>query len=1519
VSITRHHVEWLTLVPNSGPFLSLPVLAKAFPQGLDAYDAEHSRRLRLAFEEWDDDQSGKRPDRAIHRQWIKLVLSETLGFEELLTEGQAIPQTLRSEIAECGETLRPDWVVNDPTSKKARLLVQTYPRSQPLTKPVQASRWKVSPDTRMMQLLHDTGIRLGLVTNGDHWMLVNAPKNETTGYASWYSSLWFEEQLTLRAFRTLLGAERLFGVAPDETLESLLDRSAADQQDVTDQLGYQVRKAVEVLIQALDRADQDHGRKLLAGVDERVLYESALTVMMRLVFLFCAEERELLLLGDDLYDKNYAVSTLREQLREAADQHGEEILGLRHDAWPRLLTSFRAVYAGVKHDRMKLPAYGGSLFNPDRFPFLEGRLRDTNWKTTEATPLPVNNRTILHLLESLQLLEVKMPGGGKESRALSFRSLDIEQIGHVYEGLLDHTAKRATEPMLGLHGTRDKEPEVALAEIERLVCKGEKDLVLYLKDETGRSESALKKALKAEIDDQLASRFRTVCQDPQLWKRIQPLAGLVRLDTVDYPVVITKGSVFVTSGTDRRSSGTHYTPKSLTEPIVQYTLEPLVYIGPADGLPKEQWKLRSAKELLQLKICDMACGSGAFLVQVCRFLATRLLEAWDDIQRANPGKVRITPEGEPSTGRLGEMLIPDDQDERLTYALRIVAQRCIYGVDKNPIAVEMAKLSLWLLTLAKDKPFEFLDHAIRCGDSLVGIHNLDQLRKFNLEGTGEDNNLFLQFLDPKIREAISLRRQITEIQANTVEDVDAQDSLLREANEKIERLKSAADFLIAAEFRAGSADVKVAARDDAGIKVAILFNDSDLSIFRREAQDALAGQATFHWCLEFPEVMVERGGFNALVGNPPFMGGQIITNTLGNAYRAYLVASIAQRRKGSADLCSYFLLRALGLGSASACFGFIATNTIAEGETRLVGLDQLVERGASLYSATPTQLWPGDANLIVSLLWFARKWSGTTRLNGSLVARISTELTAVLEQTGVPNRLRSNRGWAFKGSSIQGSGFLLAPSEAEALIRLDPKYADILFPYLIGEEVANHPEGHAGRWAINFFDWQRCKAEEYPECFRIVMERVKPQREKLGSRNTIGLRRAQFWWRYDAQASDMYEAISGLKNVWAAAAVSKYVSIIKQPVRQVFSHNVVVFPTESYAMLAVLASAHHVSWVMKYSSSFNTSLRYTVADGFDTYPFPPQLPIKSDAEAFGAWRTLATLGASVDSERKRIMLQNQEGLTKTYNRLHNADENSAPIEKLRQLHTEMDNAVSAAYGWTNLDLNHGFYDTKQGVRYTISESARREVLARLLSLNHERYSEELSKGLHEKKKGTAATKGRAKKDLAATRPTPSLFVDPSFPSTPRDKALCAVALQLVSASPGLPWNAYLDGIVLAVQSDICEQFLVGNDRQAFNKVANRAPAELKAALASAIPARDIRLTLLQNNAIQSASNNGVIVGSAFASVASLYPSLESSFIALVDKAAQRLRELQESAAPMDSDTRATVNRIHELSGSAVEA
>jgi hypothetical protein len=699
MSTAHHHTKWLSLVEISGPFLSMPVLLRVFPQGLDGIDPKKRQRLRLAFGEWEN----SRTDLAFHNAWIRFVLDEILELpEQVLTDK---PTDFLVHFSEYDEYLQPNLVIKNPAggiyeAGEPRLLVNYYPPEQHLERALPKSQWKASPATRMMELLRATGVPLGLVTNGEHWMLVHAPLGEASSYISWYASLWLEEPLTLRAFQSLLGVRRFFAVPQPDTLAVLFTESVQHQQEITDQLGLQVRRAVEILIRSLDQADKDWQRTLLQGIDTKILYESALTVMMRLVFLLFAEERRLLLLGNDMYDQHYAVSTLQAQLREVADEYGEEILERRYDAWSRLLATFRLIYGGVEHEDMRSLAYGGNLFNPDRYPFLEGRSFGTS--SRETKPLPIHNRTVLHLLEALQILEIQTPGGGKEARRLSFRALDVEQIGHVYEGLLDHTAKRAGQVILGLAG--GKEPELALDELE--TAREKDNLIAFLKKTTGRSQSALKKLLN-QTDTINKARLHVVCDnDPALFERVYPFAALLRDDSNGYPVVITTGSVFVTEGTDRRRTGTHYTPPSLTESLVQHALEPLVYKDMAAGVEPSPATLRMADELLALKICDPACGSGAFLVQSCRYLADKLVEAW----KGNP------PDDLPS----------DDEECRL-YARRLVADQCLYGVDLNPMAVEMAKLSLWLITMQKNKPFSFLDHAIRSGDSLLGISSSEQI------------------------------------------------------------------------------------------------------------------------------------------------------------------------------------------------------------------------------------------------------------------------------------------------------------------------------------------------------------------------------------------------------------------------------------------------------------------------------------------------------------------------------------------------------------------------------------------------------------------------------------------------------------------------------------------------------------------------------------------------------------------------------------------------------------------------
>ncbi|MBI5525671.1 MAG: restriction endonuclease, partial [Deltaproteobacteria bacterium] len=1095
MSIARHHAEWLSLVETSGPFLSMPVLQRAFPQGLDE-DPDKSEThalLRQAFTEWEESQEGSKPDPSIHREWVRFVLRRLLDFsDEVLAEGQALPPSLRVRFPEHGETLTPDIAVINPSGRpdagKPRLLVSVVQSAQDLEKPLEGSRWKISAASRMIELLHAADVRLGLVTNGEHWMLVHAPRNETTGCASFYATIWLEEDITLRAFRSLLCQRRFFGVPDNDTPEALYAQSAEDQQEVTDQLGLQVRRAVEILVQCIDKLDRDSGRKLLSGFDEKVLYEAAVTTMMRLVFLLCAEERKLLPGESDIYTQHYAVSSLRTHLREAADRHGEEVLGFRYDMWSRLLAAFRAVHGGVGHESLRLPPYGGSLCDPDRFPFLEGRPQGSRWRDTAAQPLAIDNRTVLHLLEALQVLQVKVAGGGPaEARRLSFKALGIEQIGHVYEGLLDHTAKRASEPVLGLSGAKGQEPEISLASIESQKAKGTDALVEFLADETGRSKSALKRAVENPTLETEGALFAACGSDEKLVGRVRPFTALIRNDSMGYPVVIAEGSVFVTAGEDRRSTGTHYTPTSLTEPIVQHTLEPLVYDGPAEGKPREEWKLRSTKALLDLKVCDLAMGSGAFLVQTCRYLAERLVEAWDVLEREG-GNLRITPEGEVAKGGATERIIPKSVEERLILAQRIVADRCLYGVDKNHMAVEMAKLSLWLVTMDKGKPFTFLDHALKGGDSLLGVDK-EQLETWSLE-RGKKLKALDAFASKEIKNAIFARKKLEWISDDDIRAVEEKARIHREVERSLEKLKVAGDLIIATAFSSGS-DIEPALEHSQAKFTAYQFAGGD-DLIRQMAADAhraLGRHRPFHWPLEFPEVFLDekRGGFDAIISNPPFQGGQKITGALGTEYRNYLVNHLAGGQRGSADLCAYFYLRANQLLRPWGQFGMLATNTIAQGDTREVGLEQITRDGGVITRAIPSMKWPGVANLEVAIVWVTKgKWYGQHLLGDLAADHITEYLTTKGATAGKPFRLKANENKSFQGSIVLGMGFILTPEEAQALIKKDKRNREVLFPYLNGEDLNSRPDQSPSRWVINFFDWSIEKAKEYRDCFKIV-------------------------------------------------------------------------------------------------------------------------------------------------------------------------------------------------------------------------------------------------------------------------------------------------------------------------------------------------------------------------------------------------------------------------------------------------
>jgi hypothetical protein len=280
----------------------------------------------------------------------------------------------------------------------------------------------------------------------------------------------------------------------------------------------------------------------------------------------------------------------------------------------------------------------------------------------------------------------------------------------------------------------------------------------------------------------------------------------------------------------------------------------------------------------------------------------------------------------------------------------------------------------------------------------------------------------------------------------------------------------------------------------------------------------------------------------------------------------------------------------------------------------------------------------------------------------------------------------------------------------------------VLKPYLIGDDLNSDPAQRPSRFIINFRDWPLSRpdkisagecAEDYPELLKIVDERVKPQRLKLPENNSTAKHRRNFWWQFSNRADDLLASIYGKNRVLAISRTTAHLAFAFVATDIVLSERLVVISEHTFASYCLLQSSVHEAWAFRPGTmTQGTTKTYFVAEAFETFPRPNENI------------TMETCGEKNYTHRDTVMSVRQEGLTKIYNRFHDHTETSVDIVELRRLHVEMDRAVATAYGWQDLDLGNAFHETKQGIRYTISESARREVLDRMLALNHKRHAEE---------------------------------------------------------------------------------------------------------------------------------------------------------------------------------------------------
>jgi hypothetical protein len=1354
--IRRRH-GWLELLQTSGPFLTLPVVHRVFPDGLPPVPSARRAEVRAAVAEMLDSGGATR------HAMIETMLRDVLDWQQHLRIDTHIPDNLAVTVPEYRLVLRPDFGFyvepdtddaaadfadeaeldlaaddsldegddgneDDETGEEPepgssgtaegpwRLLGMYLPwGDHPLAR-VSSGGWAASGVERLAVLLRARQVSVGVVTDGRWWALVWAPPGGTTGAAVWDAGLFSEDPASLQALVALVKRFRFLSVPVDDRLPALFAESLERGEEVTESLGRQVREAVELLAGTLDRLDRESAGQLLAGVDDDTMYAGVVTMMMRIVFLLFAEERRLLPSDDDIYVSAYGVGQLVGQLERQASLAGEQTLEHRTAAWHRLLAVTRAVHSGVAHEDLRLPAYGGSMFDPDRYPWLEGR--STGDVAAAARPPAVDDRTVLRMLRAVQYVQI-----GGERRRLTFRALDVEQIGYVYEGLLELEIRSAADVTLGLTrpGTWPRkvkfDSEVTLAEVAAWQENGQ--LAARLTERTGWSADKVCKALAGEvIAEQRAAVTRAVEPGQDLVNAVAPLFGVLRLDERGLPAITPAGGRYVTRSSRRAATGTHYTPRSLAEEVAVGALEPLVYRpGPLDTADETTWRPRPSTQILELRVADIAMGSGAFLVAACRYLADRLVEAW----RAEGRSDALAAQQHQKAHRVGA---DAEVDQVLLDARRQIAEHCLYGADINPLAVEMAKLSLWLITMDRERPFGFLDDRLVCGDSLLGLATINQLEYLHPDPVaGRRLNAgtldFVQAWRPRLQAAADLRRRITAAPVVTIRDVEHKALLLAEAQELSGALVVVADAVTAEGLAA--AKLKGKACDAEFTRLA-----HRIGLAMDTSTDELAGRASstiqegrpagtaerhqLHWPLSFPEIFADNNqpGFDAIIGNPPFLGGNKISGTLGGDYLDWLQRWDGRGTKGSADLAARFLLRADLLTSASGQIGFVTTNTLIEGDTVVVGLSRLMAEGLTVRAGRSPHPWPtASANLQIVEAWLTVRPPAKQAafwLDGEMVPQIGPDLEPYGRVTGRPKQLLENIDVAFRGSEVQGPGFLLTIEEKDDLIAKNPRNAQVLSPYVMGRDLNQRPDCSASRWVINFREWPLDEAAAYPDCLSIVRKLVQPIRAKLRDKQQRDL-----WWRFKRPTSELYETINDLNNVLALSRHGNVIFPARVPTGQVFSDATAVFALEDFASMAVLSSNAHSVWVIRYTSTLRTDIRYALSDVFLTLPRP-----RPTAE-------MAELGEELDRVRRALMRGRSWGLTTTYNHVHDPDDNDPAVLRLRDIHAAIDEAVMRAYGWQDLELKIGHHPTKIGLRWTVGKEARFELLDRLLEENLRRY------------------------------------------------------------------------------------------------------------------------------------------------------------------------------------------------------
>jgi hypothetical protein len=826
-----------------------------------------------------------------------------------------------------------------------------------------------APTRRLEAALAAARLPYGLLVTGERLRLVRAQGEGPRGAYLEVDLDGLADDQDPESFAALVRLLAGTNFAPDASgvrpLERIEQESRRHAEQVSDDLKRAVFASAETVAGGLLDDARARGALPDGQPDEATVLafrDAALTALYRMLFILYAEDRDPRLDGHPVYRDTYSMRgalelVLRDPLRPWPANRGS--------LWMRLTALFRIYDEGLPaiSPWENLPPRGGDFFNA-RTP--EGRILD-------AARLP--DSIVARLLVDLATTAARR-GVGRER--VSFRELDIENLGHVYEGLLEFEPRvePATAIELRVQGrvfSLAPEEVVRLCHDRGLRLTGDVALVTDTAAEALHPDAAGDGAVEDGPEEEL---HETDDDEPE-----EEDEGVSRGATARLVRRIEPGVFHFVPGSSRKGSGSFYTPLELVQDLARHALGPLT-------------ERKRPEEIERLRVLDPACGSAHFLVEAMRFLGQALHRAYVEACGGKPPPhFRPTKElGWDDRWQVSDADARASNSEARAWCKRRIAERCLFGVDLNPTAVALARVALWIESLAGDRPLTFFEHHVRCGNSLLGTW-LDALPRPPVPSLGEgppltQTDVWIDEVRRRIAEAARLRQMIDEasphallaegVEPESVAELEFKADLARRSEAVLEEAKLLFDLRSACVF------LPELWNDFYSAQTA--FTQGALEAWARERpwwaafQAVRARERFFHWELEYPEVLLDeaRAGFDAVLGNPPWdkvlpskkefyaqrdmlvraLGGEQLDRRLAelhrqhpeikgqfDRYRARTKAAaqylrsggdfpLSQARSGAAheDVSKYFVDRAARLAREGGAAGLVVPSVLYNGD-----------------------------------------------------------------------------------------------------------------------------------------------------------------------------------------------------------------------------------------------------------------------------------------------------------------------------------------------------------------------------------------------------------------------------------------------------------------------------------------------------------------------------------------------------------------------------------------------------------